>query len=110
MTIQNDELVHQTWAFSRENGEVIAPVVRLLPNGIVGGYIHPFERCWALVDGAISGGTIAGSTGVLPPPKGYLKRLRELPVRTVHGGHFASFSGERMRELIDAWFDAHRLT
>ena len=38
-----------------------------------------------------------------------LTRLRELPVRTVHGGHFASFSGQRMRELIDAWFDAHRL-
>ena len=38
-----------------------------------------------------------------------LARLRELPVRTVHGGHFASFSGQRMRELIDAWFDAHRL-
>lgn len=38
-----------------------------------------------------------------------LARLRELPVRTVHGGHFASFSGQRMRELIDAWFDARRL-
>ena len=38
-----------------------------------------------------------------------LARLRELPVRTVHGGHFASFSGQRMRELINAWFDAHHL-
>lgn len=62
MTIQNDELVHQTWAFSRENGEVIAPVVRLLPNGIVGGYIHPFERCWALVDGALRFQSITGQT------------------------------------------------
>ena len=36
-----------------------------------------------------------------------LARLRELPVRTVHGGHFPSFSGERLRELIGAWFKAH---
>lgn len=36
-----------------------------------------------------------------------LARLRELPVRTVHGGHFGSFSGHRMRELIEAWFAAH---
>lgn len=36
-----------------------------------------------------------------------LARLRELPVRGVHGGHFGSFSGERMRQLIDDWFAAH---
>jgi glyoxylase-like metal-dependent hydrolase (beta-lactamase superfamily II) len=36
-----------------------------------------------------------------------LARLRELPVRVVHGGHFPSFSGERMRLLIDAWFAGH---
>lgn len=36
-----------------------------------------------------------------------LARLRELPVRKVHGGHFDSFSGERMRQLIDDWFIAH---
>ncbi|MNN66795.1 hypothetical protein D3C81_1823900 [compost metagenome] len=36
-----------------------------------------------------------------------LERLRELPVRTVHGGHFPSFSGERLRETIDEWFRAH---
>ncbi|MBN5565536.1 FAD-binding protein [Pseudomonas aeruginosa] len=36
-----------------------------------------------------------------------LARLRELPVRTVHGGHFASFSGERLREMIVAWFRNH---
>jgi glyoxylase-like metal-dependent hydrolase (beta-lactamase superfamily II) len=36
-----------------------------------------------------------------------LRRLRELPVRTVHGGHFASFSGTRMRALIDDWFVEH---
>ena len=37
-----------------------------------------------------------------------LIRLRDLPVRTVHGGHFPSFSGERMRELIDQWFKSHK--
>ncbi|MBS7724179.1 MBL fold metallo-hydrolase [Pseudomonas lalucatii] len=36
-----------------------------------------------------------------------LARLRRLPVRCVHGGHFPSFSGERMHELIDAWFARH---
>ncbi len=36
-----------------------------------------------------------------------LARLRDLPVRTVHGGHFPSFSGERLRELADNWLRAH---
>lgn len=36
-----------------------------------------------------------------------LARLRELPVRTVHGGHFPSFSGERLNTLIDDWFAQH---
>jgi glyoxylase-like metal-dependent hydrolase (beta-lactamase superfamily II) len=36
-----------------------------------------------------------------------LARLRELPVRNVHGGHFPSFSGERMGELIAQWFTDH---
>lgn len=36
-----------------------------------------------------------------------LARLRQLPVRNVHGGHFPSFSGERMRELIARWFTDH---
>ncbi|MNP27584.1 Hydroxyacylglutathione hydrolase [compost metagenome] len=36
-----------------------------------------------------------------------LARLRDLPVRTVHGGHFQSFSGERLRELADNWLRAH---
>ncbi|MHB9801259.1 MBL fold metallo-hydrolase [Pseudomonas sp. MT3] len=35
-----------------------------------------------------------------------LARLRELPVRTVHGGHFPSFSGERLKTMIDDWFKA----
>ena len=36
-----------------------------------------------------------------------LQRLRQLPIRTVHGGHFPSFSGERLRELIDQWMRDH---
>ncbi|WP_404297736.1 MBL fold metallo-hydrolase [Halomonas sp.] len=36
-----------------------------------------------------------------------LQRLRALPVRTVHGGHFPSFSGQRLATLIDDWHRAH---
>ncbi len=36
-----------------------------------------------------------------------LARLRTLPIRTVHGGHFPSFSGDRLRSLIDDWFSSH---
>jgi glyoxylase-like metal-dependent hydrolase (beta-lactamase superfamily II) len=32
-----------------------------------------------------------------------MERLLKLPVRLVHGGHFASFGGERYRELITDW-------
>ncbi len=32
-----------------------------------------------------------------------MERLRRLPVRVVHGGHFQSFGAERLRELIDAY-------
>ena len=32
-----------------------------------------------------------------------MERLLRLPVRLVHGGHFASFSGDRHRTLIKAW-------
>ena len=32
-----------------------------------------------------------------------MKRLRELPVDTVHGGHEPSFGQARMVELIDAY-------
>lgn len=41
---------------------------------------------------------------------GYLatmKRLRELPVAVVHGGHEASFERSRMIELIDDYLDRH---
>ena len=32
-------------------------------------------------------------------------RLYDLPVRVVHGGHFASYDGARHREIIRAWLD-----
>ncbi len=35
-----------------------------------------------------------------------MKRLLDLDVRVVHGGHFASFDGARHRALIRAWLDA----
>ncbi len=34
-----------------------------------------------------------------------MKRIYDLPVRVVHGGHFPSFDGERYRELIRAYLD-----
>ncbi|MFL5334311.1 MAG: MBL fold metallo-hydrolase [Geminicoccaceae bacterium] len=38
-----------------------------------------------------------------------MRRLLELPVRVMHGGHFPSCSGERLRGLIDAWLRARDL-
>jgi glyoxylase-like metal-dependent hydrolase (beta-lactamase superfamily II) len=35
-----------------------------------------------------------------------MKRLRTLPVRIVHGGHFPSFGGEKLREMIGEWLRA----
>ena len=32
-----------------------------------------------------------------------MRRLRDLPARIVHGGHFPSVSGDRLREMIDDW-------
>ena len=34
-----------------------------------------------------------------------MKRIHDLPVRVVHGGHFPSFDGERYRALIRAFLD-----
>ena len=35
-----------------------------------------------------------------------MRRLLELPVRVVHGGHFPSFSGARLAEIVTAWLRA----
>lgn len=37
-----------------------------------------------------------------------MERLRRLPVRTVHGGHFASFGAERFVALIDEYLAGKR--
>ena len=34
-----------------------------------------------------------------------MKRLFDLPVRIVHGGHFPSYGGVRHREIIRSWLD-----
>ena len=34
-----------------------------------------------------------------------MKRILDLPVRVVHGGHFPSFGGVRYRSLIQAYLD-----
>lgn len=36
-----------------------------------------------------------------------MKRLLDLPVSVVHGGHFQSYGRERHREIILAWLDTH---
>ena len=35
-----------------------------------------------------------------------MKRILDLPVRVVHGGHFPSFDGRRYRELIKDYLDS----
>ena len=39
-----------------------------------------------------------------------MKRLLDLPVRVVHGGHFASYDRTRHREIIRQWLDAKQAT
>ena len=34
-----------------------------------------------------------------------MERLLRLPVRIVHGGHFPSFSGERLKQIITSWLE-----
>lgn len=36
-----------------------------------------------------------------------MKRLLDLPVRVVNGGHFPSFSGEKLRKIITDWLEIH---
>lgn len=36
-----------------------------------------------------------------------MARLRDLPVRIVHGGHFPSYDGARHLDIVRAWFAAH---
>jgi hypothetical protein len=41
-------LGYSRWRFGRSDGQVIAPVLVLLPDGSIGGYSHPNERGWKL--------------------------------------------------------------
>lgn len=34
-----------------------------------------------------------------------MERLLRLPVRTVHGGHFPSYGGQRHRQIISNWLE-----
>lgn len=36
-----------------------------------------------------------------------MRRLLTLPVRMVHGGHFPSFGGERLQEMVTQWLRDH---
>lgn len=36
-----------------------------------------------------------------------MMRLLEIPVATVHGGHFGSYGRERHRQIIRQWLDSH---
>ncbi|MFK7853577.1 MAG: MBL fold metallo-hydrolase [Granulosicoccus sp.] len=36
-----------------------------------------------------------------------MKRLLELPIVTVHGGHFGSYGRERHQEIIRLWLESH---
>lgn len=38
-----------------------------------------------------------------------MRRLRALPARVVHGGHFPSFSGTHLHAMIDDWLRNHDL-
>ena len=37
-----------------------------------------------------------------------MRRLYELPVSTVHGGHFQSYGRERHKQIIREWLDSHK--
>ncbi len=38
-----------------------------------------------------------------------MERLLRLPVRTVHGGHFPSFSGKKLQEIGKAWLKENKV-
>jgi hypothetical protein len=39
-------------------------------------------------------------------PDGHVATKERLPTRPVHGGHFPSFSGERLRGMLRDWLAA----
>jgi hypothetical protein len=67
MTVRVSEIVSNYWKFTRVDGEgaLIAPVVRFWPSGMVGGYIHDYERCWDLEGDTFRLKNISGQTTTL---------------------------------------------
>lgn len=105
-----------------------APAVRLLEDGDVvdlgdrvlevihtpghsPGGIALFERATGILfsgDIVYDGPLIEDCPGAdLAACASSMRRLLTLPVRTMHGGHFPSCSGERLRALIEDWLRAH---
>ncbi|WP_170335418.1 MBL fold metallo-hydrolase [Ruegeria arenilitoris] len=40
--------------------------------------------------------------------KASLRRVQELPLRTIHGGHYPSFGKQRLSEIIEGYFSGHQ--
>jgi hypothetical protein len=62
--VLESEIVSNYWKFSRVDGAgaLIAPVMRFWPSGMVGGYIHEYERCWDIDGGIFRLKNISGQT------------------------------------------------
>jgi hypothetical protein len=51
--VTREYVTQRAWIFMHEEGDVIAPRVRLLPSGEIEGIDHPNETRWALEDGVL---------------------------------------------------------
>ncbi len=51
MDCMSDDVISNAWRFSRDDGSIVAPLIRFLPCGIVGGYTHRSERSWRFRNG-----------------------------------------------------------
>ena len=54
------DLQARTWRFGRGDGTMIAPYLRLLPGGRLGGYRHSNEWRWGVADGTLAFFNIRG--------------------------------------------------
>lgn len=61
----HNSLIENAWSFSRNDGFLIAPIIRFLPRGVIGGYSHPSEQCWDFRDDYLRFQTISGETTTL---------------------------------------------
>jgi mRNA degradation ribonuclease J1/J2 len=70
------------------------------------GSAHEFDEVWAHpgeavarpAPGSLFGPELAAQLGLAT-----MRRLRELPVHTVHAGHDSSFDGARLHDIIDTY-------